>query len=58
LFWPLILQAQQTVPRFEKDTLYTSSGYKIYKGQILRLASGTAENQKFRFIKFAAVGVP
>lgn len=43
--------AQTNVPRFENDTLYTTSGYKIYNGQILQLASGTAENGKFRFIK-------
>ena len=45
-------KAQNTVPRFENDTLYTTCGYKIYKGQIIQLDSGTAENAKFRFIKF------
>lgn len=49
--FPLISTAQQTVPRFENDTVYTTSGYKIYKGQILQLATGTGENGKFRFIK-------
>jgi len=48
---PVISYAQTTIPKFENDTLYTTSGYKIYKGQILQLASGTAENSKFRFIK-------
>lgn len=52
LLCPLLSTAQKAVPRFEKDTLYTTSGYKIYKGQILRLAIGTAsENGKFRFVK-------
>lgn len=51
LFCPFISQGQKPVPRFENDTLYTTSGYKIYKGQMLQLASGTAENNKFRFIK-------
>ena len=44
--------AQKPGSRFENDTLYTSSGYKIYKGQIIQLASGTGENSKFRFIKY------
>jgi len=52
LLCPLISTAQKPVPRFENDTLYTTSGYKIYKGQIIQLASGTAENSKFRFIKY------
>ncbi|MBL7702018.1 MAG: SHOCT domain-containing protein [Ferruginibacter sp.] len=52
LLCPLITNAQKAGPRFENDTLYTTSGYKIYKGQIIQLASGTAENSKFRFIKY------
>lgn len=44
--------AQKPGSRFENDTLYTSSGYKIYKGQIIQLASGIGENSKFRFIKY------
>ena len=52
LLCPLISMAQKPGSRFENDTLYTSSGYKIYKGQTIQLASGTAENSKFRFIKY------
>ncbi|MBK9484671.1 MAG: hypothetical protein IPO01_05515 [Chitinophagaceae bacterium] len=52
LLCPLISMAQKPGSRFENDTLYTSSGYKIYKGQIIQLASGTGENSKFRFIKY------
>jgi len=48
------VMAQKPVPRFENDTLYTTSGYKIYKGLLIQLASGTAENSKFRFIKHNA----
>ncbi|MEQ1530668.1 MAG: heme-binding protein [Methylococcales bacterium] len=51
-FCPLISTAQKPGSRFENDTLYTTSGYKISKGQIIQLASGTAENSKFRFIKY------
>ena len=41
----------QELPRFENDTLYTSSGYKIYKGQTLTFAEGTAKNGNFRYAK-------
>lgn len=41
-----------TQPRFENDTLYTSAGYKIYKGQTLHLANGSSDAGYFRFIRF------
>ena len=41
----------QRVPRLENDTLYTSGGYKIYKGQTLTFAEGTGKNGNFRFAK-------
>jgi hypothetical protein len=44
---PLAVLAQNK-PRFEKDTLHTSSGYKIYKGQTLRLSNaGTRDGFKY-----------
>ena len=49
LLSPLIQMAQ---PRFEKDTLYTSGGYKIYNGRVLQLANGSSSAGYFRFIKF------
>ena len=49
LLCPLISSAQKFLPRFENDTLYTSSGYTIYKGQILHLANGTAAAGYFKF---------
>ena len=52
LLCPLLSMAQKFLPRFENDTLYTSSGYTIYKGQILHLANGTAAAGYFKFIKF------
>ena len=52
LLSPLLSKAQSTLPRFENDTLYTSGGYKIYKGQVLHLANGTSDAGYFRFIKF------
>lgn len=52
LLSPLFPAAQNQLPRFENDTLHTSGGYKIYKGQVLRLGNGTSEAGYFRFIKF------
>lgn len=52
LLSPLFSKAQQLLPRFENDTLFTSSGYKIYKGQILYLSNGSSEAGYFRFIRF------
>jgi hypothetical protein len=54
LLGPLYLTAQTNLPRFENDTLYTTSGYNIYKGQVLHLANGTSDAGYFRFIKFHA----
>jgi len=52
LLCPLLTTAQNILPRFENDTLTTSGGYKIYKGQILHLGNGTSEAGYFTFIKF------
>lgn len=52
LLSPLFSTAQNNLPRFENDTLTTSGGYKIYKGQILQLANGTSAAGYFNFIKF------
>lgn len=52
LLCPLFTSAQNTLPRFQHDTLYTSGGYKIYKGQVLHLANGTSEAGYFKYIKF------
>lgn len=49
---PLVTKAQNNQPRFENDTLYTSGGYKMYKGQTIRLGSGTSAAGYFTFIKF------
>ncbi len=49
---PLLSNAQYTQPRFENDTLYTSGGYKLFKGQVLHLGNGSSAAGYFRFIKF------
>lgn len=50
LLFPLLSTAQKKVPRFENDTLCTTSGFKIYKGQTLKFAKGTRKDGTFRFI--------
>ncbi|MEO6254020.1 MAG: SHOCT domain-containing protein [Ferruginibacter sp.] len=52
LLFPLLSIAQMPQPRFVNNTLYTSGGYKIYKGQTLQLASGTSAAGYFKFVKF------
>lgn len=51
---PLGLFAQKPLPRFENDTVYTSSGFKIYKGQTLQFAKGVAHGNTFRFVRLAS----
>jgi hypothetical protein len=50
LLFPFLSPAQNILPRFENDTLYTSSGFKIYKGLTLQFGNGTGDNGNFRFI--------
>lgn len=50
LVLPALVVAQRSTGRFEKDTLYTSNGFKIYKGQTLHFNKGTAPNGSFRYI--------
>ncbi|MFZ1369204.1 MAG: SHOCT domain-containing protein, partial [Ferruginibacter sp.] len=52
LLCPLFSTAQNYLPRFENDTLTTTTGYKIYKGQILQLANGSSAAGYFKYIKF------
>lgn len=52
LLCPLLSIAQNNLPHFENDTLTTTGGYKIYKGQTLHLATGTLAAGYFNFIKF------
>jgi len=57
LFSPSVLLAQNN-PRFENDTLYTSGGYKIYRGQTLKFAEGTGKKGKFRSVKVKGYDYP
>lgn len=50
IFCPLISVAQQKTHRFENDTLYTSSGFKIYKGQTLQFGKINNDWIGYRYI--------
>lgn len=47
---PVLAWSQQTGSRFEKDTLYTTSGFKIYVGQTLSFGKGTRPDGKFKYV--------
>lgn len=44
------LFAQQT-PKFEKDTLTTSTGFKVYEGLDLKIGTGSMNDGDFKFIR-------
>lgn len=43
--------AQSDLPKIEGDTLYSSSGYKIGKGQDLKIGTGTMTDGDFKYIR-------
>ena len=47
---PLIVAAQDPKPAYKNDTLYTTCGYKIYKGQALHFAKGTGKKEQFKYV--------
>jgi hypothetical protein len=44
----LFAQNQKTI--LQNDTLYTVSGFKVYKGLVLHIAEGTGHDKQFRFL--------
>ena len=52
LLCPLFSTAQIYLPWFQNDTLTTTGGYKIYKGQTIQFATGTLAAGYFNFVKF------
>lgn len=43
--------AALSTPVYEADTLFTSCGYKIYKGQVLQFGMPAGRNDNFRYVK-------
>lgn len=50
LLCPFISVAQENKPRFENDTLYTLSSYKIYIGKTIEFAIGLERYNRFKFV--------
>jgi hypothetical protein len=50
LLCPSFSNAQVLKPRFENDTLYTLSGYKIYIGKTIEFANGMERYDRFKFV--------
>jgi hypothetical protein len=41
----------QTTPKFENDTLTTSTGFKVYEGLDLKIGTGSMNDGDFKFIR-------
>ena len=50
LLLPFFSAAQDSLPRFENDTLYTSCGYKIFRGQTMEFGRGLERYGRFRYV--------
>ena len=50
LLCPLLSTAQDPSPKYENDTLYTASGYKIYRGHTIEFANGMERYGRFKFV--------
>ena len=50
LLCPLLSKAQKSSPRFGNDTLYTTCGYKIFKGQTLEFGNGLERYGRFKHV--------
>lgn len=50
LLCPFLSYSQDPKPVFSNDTLYTSSGYRIFTGQTIRFAKGTVRGGGFRYV--------
>ena len=50
LLCPLLSNAQAPSPKYENDTLYTASGYKIYRGHTIEFANGMERYGRFKFV--------
>lgn len=46
--------AQQQVPRFENDTMYTTTGYRIYQGQVLQFGNTVLNTRRYKYLNIKA----
>ncbi|AZA80750.1 hypothetical protein C1637_12000 [Chryseobacterium lactis] len=45
------ITSAQTAPKFENDTLTTSTGFKVYEGLDLKIGTGSMNDGDFKFIR-------
>lgn len=46
-----VVHAQDALPKIENDTLYTTVGYKIGKGQVITIGKGSTPDGEFLYIR-------
>ena len=46
-----------TLPKIENDTLFTTSGYKIVKKQMIKIGTGTMPDGDFKYIRASASSI-
>lgn len=57
-FFPLLSQAQDsTNSKMQGDTLISATGFKVYKGQQIKVGSGTMPDGDFKYIRIAATSM-
>ena len=58
LFCTFLSNAQELKPRFENDTLYTLSGYKIFSGSVIEFANGLERYDRFKYVSVKTAFFP
>ncbi|MFZ1785470.1 MAG: SHOCT domain-containing protein [Ferruginibacter sp.] len=56
LLLPFSSTAQHGLPRLENDTVYSTSGFKIYKGMTLYFNKGSGRHGKYKHINIKSKG--
>jgi len=51
LFTPALSFAQDTFPKLNGDTLYTSTGFKVVEGEKVKIGVGSTSDGDFKFIR-------
>jgi hypothetical protein len=51
---PLFCAAQDELPRVLKDTLFTTSGFRMVAGTDIKLGTGTLPNGDFKYVSISA----
>lgn len=57
ILFPPLLAAQDPSPKFENDTLYTASGFRIFKGQTIEFGQGLERYGRFKYVTVKKSGI-